>query len=255
MGIGDALYVQAVARHLVKKGQRLKVCTAWPDVFRPLNGSIETAPFTRAGIDILAHYSARKPRPDTDQFEDVCQTAGIREPVEFKIDWQITDEALVERLRRRASGRRIILVQLPRVPMGRTDGFGKELLPDCTVIQRAIDLIGNRAMVVQIGSGKALHRFDGIEVDLANETTVCQLIDVASVADGFLGYVSFIVPLAESLGKPALLVWSRRGLNCGTPYVRQITPKKVLHCESSRHVVDDCTSRELSEAVEVLLRS
>jgi hypothetical protein len=241
-GLGDAIYVASVVRHLNLRGERLRVATDWPDVFRYLD--VECIQFTRNGIDILAHYSARKPQP-TKQFVDVCQTAGIREPVELKLEWRTE--------RRLSTALPVVLVQLPRSPMGRTDGFGAALLPDCRVIQRAIDLLNGRAYIVQVGSGKALHRFTGIDLDLSNKTSVVELIDLAAGCDAFLGYVSFIVPLAESLNKPALLVWSRKGLNSGTAYIRQITPQKVLYRDSSHYVVDDDPSA-LEQKVELLLR-
>lgn len=242
-GLGDAIYVASVVRHLNLRGERLRVATDWPDVFRYLDA--ECIPFRRSGIDILAHYSARKPQ-STKQFVDVCMTAGIREPVELKLEWRTT--------RRLATSLPVVLVQLPRSPMGRTDGFGASLLPDCTVIQRAIDFLKGRAYLVQVGSGKALHRFAGIDLDLSNKTSVVELIDLAAGCDAFLGYVSFIVPLAESMNKPALLVWSRKGLNCGTQYVRQITPQKVLYRDSSHYVIDD-DAADLEEKVGLLLRS
>lgn len=245
MGLGDAIYVQAVARHLVMRGERLKVCTAWPDVFRPLGDMVTFAPFTRQGIDILAHYSIRKPQQTT-QFQDVCLQAGIQEPVELRLDWKPTTSIYFPR-------RPVICVQLPRTPMNRTDGFGKELLPDCRVIQRMIDEIQGRALIVQIGSGEPLFKFSGIDINLSNRTTVCELIDVALAADAFIGYVSFILPLAESLGKPVLLVWSARGLKCGTTYVRQITPEKLLHSKSSRYVLDTAPEQEVRDAVNALL--
>lgn len=248
MGLGDALYVQAVARHIVKRGERLKVHTAWPDVFRPLGSMVETAPFTRAGIQYLAHYSLRKGVVGTTQFQDCCIQAGIRDPVELKLDWQRTSDALTGRLL--SYGKPIVCVQLPRAPMGRTDGFGKELLPDCRVIQRAIDALKGRALLVQIGSGKPVFEFSGIDVDLSNRTTVCELLDVATVAHGFLGYVSFLVPLAESLDKPALLVWSRKGTKASHEYVRRITPQKVLHKPTSRHVFDD---EDIGKALDAFL--
>ena len=251
MGLGDALYVQAVARHIVRCGERLKVCTAWPDVFKPLGDSVTIAPFTRAGIGYLAHYSQRKTLTETNQFEDCCQAAGITEPVDFRLDWKLEDEALAALVME--TGKPVILVQLPRAPMGRTDGFGAELLPDCRKIQRAIDLIGDRATIVQIGSGAALFEFRSIDIDMTNRTTVCQLLDLASIASGFLGYVSCAVPLAESFARPGLFVWSRRGLNSGTPYVKSITPKKILHRRTSRAVIDDCADQELIGAVERLL--
>lgn len=249
MGLGDALYVQAVARHIIRKrGERLKVCTEWPDVFKPLGNKVEIAPFTRHGINYLAHYSARKNWTGTDQFQDCCLSAGVVDKVDLKLDWQAEDSDLIAQVTK--SGRPVVVVQLPRAPMGRTDGFGAELLPDCQRIQDAIDLIDGEATKVLVGAGKALFDFKGIDIDLSNRTTVSQLLDVASVAHGFLGYVSYCVPLAESFDSPGLFVWSRCGLNSGTPYVKQITPKKILHRASSRHVIDDCPPEALADAVE-----
>ncbi len=250
MGLGDALYVQSVARHLVGKGERLKVHTAWPEVFRPLGEMVRTVPFSRLNVQVVAHYPNRKRFTDTTQFQDCCITAGIREPVDLRLDWMVTNQRLIGRLKE--AGKPNVFVQLPRAPMGRKDGFGAELLPDCRKIQTAIDRLKGRAQIVQIGSGTPLHKFDGIDVDLADRTSVGDLLDASTVADAFLGYVSFVVPLAESLGKPALLVWSRRGLRSSTPYVRQITPSKVLHKPSSRFVLDDASEQEIEEAADAL---
>lgn len=235
MGLGDSLYLQSVARHLVKRGEQLEVCSEWPDVFKPLG--VKVSPFSRMNIQILAHYSMRKGHLGTTQFEDCCLQAGIREPVELKLDWQPKNFTLIAQLRK--SWKQILVVQLPRAPMGRTDGFGRELLPDCRVIQSAIDRLKDRAFVVQVGHGDPLYRFKGIDLDLANQTSVSDLLDVAYAADGFLGYCSFLVPLAESFSKPAVLVWSRKGLVSRQPFISRIRPEKVLHRKSSRWLVDD----------------
>lgn len=254
MGLGDALYLQAVARHLVAYGQSLKVCCEWPDVFKPLiaTGKVQMAPFTRVGIDILAHYSKRKANEGTTQFEDCCLEAGIKEPVELKLDWPASASTLADRLQGRPA-LPVVCVQLPRTPMGRTDGFGAELLPNCAAIQVAIDALRGRALIVQIGAGKSLYSFNHIDLNLANETTVSELLDVASVADAFIGYPSYTIPLAESFDKPALFVWSRRGTKAMHAYVRQITPQKILHKPSSRFVFDDATEQEITEAAHALL--
>jgi len=250
MGLGDSLYLQSVVGYFVGKGYRVEVCSAWPDVFLPLAGKVVVSPFRRRRIDRLAHYTSRKSISGTTQFQDCCINAGISEPVALRLNWKVRNLGLVDLLRR--AGRPIILVQLPRAPMGRSDGFGAEVLPDCRAIQCAIDTIGGRALVVQIGCGEPLYRFTGVDVDLANRTSVSDVIDLAASAHGLLGYCSFIVPLAESLGKPALLVWSRRGLNSEHDFVRAITPRKVLHLASSRFVIDDCSQQEISEAVDAL---
>jgi hypothetical protein len=252
MGLGDALYVQSVARHLIEKGESLRVHSAWPDVFRPLGDRAKVVPFSRTGVQIVAHYPSRKRFTQTTQFEDCCLTAGIKERVDLRLDWDPLNLDLIDYLR---SKRRVLCVQLPRAPMGRKDGFGAELLPDCSVIQAIIDRLQDRFFIVQIGSGKSLHEFRGIDLDLANQTSVTDLIDVATAADAFLGYVSFLVPLAESLNKPAMLVWSRRGLRSGQPYISSITPKKILHKPSSRYLMDDANDQTINESVEALLHA
>ncbi len=236
-GLGDSLYLQSVVRHLVARdGRPMRVLSDYPDVFLPLRDAVEVAPFGRV-VDITAHYVMRKGIAGTTQFEDCCIRAGIEGPAELRLDWTPQNPGLIDKVR--AGGRPVLVVQLPRSPMGRVDGFGKYLLPDCRAIQRLIDSLRPRHKVVQIGAGSPLFRFEGIDLDLANRTTVAEMIDVASAADMCLGYVSFLVPLAESLGKPALFVWSRRGLRDPLPFIRQITPAKVLHKPSSSFVMDD----------------
>jgi hypothetical protein len=254
-GLGDSLYLQSVARHLVETGHKVEVCSNWRDVFDPLKGKIVLSGFRREYINRVAHYTGRKGNPTTDQFQDCCISAGITDPVDLRLDWEVRNKLLIETVRK--SGKPVVLVQLPRSPMARTDGFGAELLPDCRVIQAAIDSLKGRAFVVQVGSGVPLFRFKGIDLDLANRTMVRDLIDLASQADGFLGYCSFIIPLAESFSKPALLVWSRRGLNSTAPrgdFIRAITPQKVLHRkESSKFIIDDCAQDDVTRAAHELL--
>lgn len=246
-GLGDSIYLQSIARHLAERGEQLVALTDYPDLFRPLEGRVGVAPFTRLNVDIVAHYVTRKGFPGSDQFEDACRAAGIRGPVELTLGWQPRNHELIRRVR--ASGRPVVCVQLPRAPMGRTDGFGKELLPNCSVLQHLITQLRTEAFIVQVGSGEPLHRFEGIDLDLAGQTSVADLLDVVSASDGCLGYVSFIVPLAEALQKPALLVWSHKGLRAPQRFIRQITPQKVLHRKSSLHVVDSWDEPRILEVL------
>ena len=252
-GFGDSLYLQGVARHLAQAGpQPIEVCSNYPDVFLPLNGRVQVSPFRRNNVSRVAHYISRKHVKGTDQFRDCCINAGVHELVELRLDWMVQNPALIERVQRPA--RPIIIVHLPRAPMDRSDGYGMELLPDCRTIQRAIDLLAGCATIVQVGKGDPLFEFRGIDIDLANATSVADVIDVASVASGFVGYCSFIVPLAESLRKPALVVWSRRGSRSSNEFIRAITPQKIFHRVTSRAVFDDCDHPELVEAVDALCR-
>lgn len=245
-GLGDAIYLQSVARYFVEKGSSVEVCTYFPDVFLPLHGRIRVSKFRREGIKKVAHYTGRKGVAGTDQFQDCCIAAGINEPVEFRLDWAPRNTVLVEKVRGLANGRPIVFVQLPRNPMGRTDKYGDEILPDCSVIQRVIDALSGRAFLMQVGHGAPRHAFRGLDLNLANRTTVSDALDVGSIAHAFLGYCSFIIPLAESQRKPALLVWSRRGLNSVHEFVKRITPTKILHRpQSSKVIMDDCSPDEI----------
>ena len=229
-GLGDSLYLQSVVRHLIGKGESLRVHSDWPAVFGQLGDMVTVEPFSRKNINILAHYSSRKALTNSTQWEDVCASAGISEPVELRLDW--APETTLDI-------RPYVCVQLPRAPMGRSDGFGADLLPDCRLIQRAIDALRDRFAIVQIGAGEPLFRFKHLDLDLTGKTSVAGMLDVAAGASGFLGYVSYIVPLAESLDKPAMLVWSHKGLSRGHPYIRQITPAKILSKPSCKFVIDN----------------
>lgn len=251
-GLGDALYLQSAVRELIKRtGEKYEVCADWPDVFSPLGDNVNVVPFRRDKIDVLAHYARRK-HEKTTQFRDVCIAAGLDGLVDLQLDWPQASGELVGCLK--SIGKPIVCVQLPRAPMGRTDGFGLEILPDCRVIQKFIDRLKGKATIVQVGAGTPLFNFTGIDVDLANKTTVRELIDVASVADGFLGYCSFILALSESLKKPTIMVWSRKGLNSKELYIRQITPHKIIEHATTQYVIDDCGDYEIERALDGFLQ-
>lgn len=232
MGLGDALYVQAVARHWIKHGEKVTVCNAWPQVFKPLTdtGNCVVLPFTRLGVARVAHYSMRKHRDGTDQFQDVCITAAAKGLVELRLDWSVMNRPLVDGIRQRAGSRPVVLVQMARAPMGRKDGFGKEILPRREALQRAVDNARDAgAYLVQIGAGAAVYPLTGLHEDLSNKTSVYDLLDLGQACDEVLGYCSYLIPLAESFDKPGLLVWSQAGLKAKSDYVRRITPQKVIH--------------------------
>jgi len=168
----------------------------------------------------------------------------------MKIDWAPATGS--EHLKKiRPHGKPVILVQLPRYPLGkqRANDLGADLLPSLEFMQRVVDGLAGRAFVVQVGRGTPLWYFRGIDLDLAHRTTVAELLDVASLADGFFGYCSFMVPLAESFQKPALFAWSQRGLDSRDSYTRRVRPQKILHYPTSRFVIDNASDAELERAV------
>lgn len=258
-GLGDSLYVQSVARHLVMKGEQLEVASDWPDVFRPLGDRVTVVPHRRQDVDIVAHYMQRRDFK-TDQFEDVCISAKLDPAaVEMKIDWRWSSSAsgreLLASIPSQPRRKPVIAVQLPRNPLGKDkdSGIGADLLPDQAFMQRAVDRLAGRAFLVQVGRGTPRWYFSGLDLNLANRTTVAELLDVASLCDGFFGYCSFMVPLAESFQKPALFVWSQRGLDSRDNYTRRVRPEKILHYPSSGFVIDNASEAAMERAVDEFL--
>ena len=240
-GLGDSLYVQSVARHLVKKGIQLEVCTSWPDVFLPLD--VQIAPFSRANIDYLAHYSKRK-EENTTQFEDCCIESKLDpNDVEYRLDWRDRDPGIQKPY---------VLVNTPRTPMDRKDTFGAELFPDCRIIDEVLDQLG--MYVVQAGAGEKKYNLRRVDKDLHGETTVKQLFDLAKHAEVIVGQVSFIIPLAESFDKKLMVIWSSKGLQSSERYVARIIPRKILYKSTSRFVMDDWGLDSIREETSALLK-
>jgi hypothetical protein len=245
-GLGDSIYLQSVARHMVMQGKQIVVRSNYPDVFRPIG--VPVVQFHKLGNCVAAHYATRMRMQQTDQFQDMCITAGISGPVEMRLDWQPFNDEFLSGLKRP-----VIAVMLPRLPMDRTDGFGIDLMPNWHVMQTLIDKCDTS--ILQIGSGKAVHAFSGIDRDLSNKTSIRDVLDIASMVDGFIGTCSFMIPLAESLGKPYFCLWSGKGLVSETQYLRQITPQKIIHRKDLAHyAVDNSPANRIEQAFEAFLR-
>ena len=241
-GLGDTLYMQSVVRHLVSKGEKLEVCTDYPEVFDGMKVSF--APFARHNINYLCHYTKRKTEK-TNQWEDIYLTAGLKD-VELKIDWNVKNQSLVEEVKSQAEGKKILFVHGGREPMARKDKFGRELLPNGDVFNRTLRELnffsvhmGDSELLYPVYADKCLNR----------QTSVSDLLDIASIADAFYGQCSFIIPLAESFNKPLLVVWSNKGLHSGEPYIATITPRKILSKKTSTYIVDNWSETQIKERV------
>ncbi len=240
-GFGDSIYLQSVVRHLVAKGENLIVRSDYPDLFESLN--VPVIKFGKGGPVIAAHYSLRKNIETTDQFQDCCIAAGIKDPVEMKLDWKVRQPDILSRHRiRRKSEYTTLAVMLPRAPMARKDGFGEELKPEYSILDGLLNKNSQSIVSVLIGAGKPLYNYFSIDLDFSNKTTIPDLLDIASRVDGFVGYCSFMIPLAESLNKPFFALWSSRGLKSKTQYIRSITPEKIIHRKDLGHYAIDSAS-------------
>lgn len=231
-GLGDSLYLRPFAEAFCAERKNLTVMTDYPGVFRGL--PVTTEKFNRNRITVCAHYTHGKMNPHTNQWDDVCVSAGFRVPLKF--NWTLIHTEWINRILDAACGRPIVLVHGGRPPMGRKDGFGAELLPERKAFDTILSIFHN-CYLISVGMGQVIYPLRANR-DLMNCTTVEQLMDLGSICHAMVAQCSFCIPLAEGFDKPLLCVWSDRGLNSREIFIRAITPNKVLSKGSSRYVVD-----------------
>lgn len=240
-GLGDSLYIRPIAEHFVRQGRRVTVLSDYPDVF--IGAGVKVEAFNRNDANIVAHYVSRKTKPGTNQWQDVCMSAGVSVPLRF--DWTVRNTALVAALKQKAAGRPIIVVHGGRAPMGRTDGFGRDLLPAKAAFDAALAAL-HGCFTVQIGNAPQIYPL-AAELSLNGSTSVADLLDIGSVCDGVVAQCSFAVPLAEVFDKPLLAIWSSRAAKSNTLFICQTTPEKVLSAPKDRFVMDDWPAERVAE--------
>lgn len=242
-GLGDSIYLRPLVEHFIAAGKPVTALTDYPDVF--LGTGAETEPFGRNNITVLGHYVNGKADPTTTQWQDVCKSAGVSVPLRF--DWNVRNHALVDDVKARAGGDPIIIVHGGRVPMARTDKFGAELLPMREAFATVLDVFPD-CFMVSIGKAEKLYPLH-VDLDLNGSTSVTDLFDLTSICAGIIAQCSFAVPLAEAFDKPLLAVWAAHGMQSNMhPYVKSITPQKVLGKATSNFVVDDWPVAKIQEA-------
>lgn len=239
-GLGDNLYLHCIVAHLVELGARLQVWTDYPSLF-PFD--VEFAPFTRGQrMDIICHYVAGKANRITHQFQDCAIASGVPE-AEYRARWRKTRTPLIDRVQGQSRGRPILLVNGGRWPMDRQDGYGRELLPDVAMFQATLAELRQHYFAVFIGRGERLFTLE-CDLDLNDQTTPAEVMDLAAWADAGVGQVGFMIPLMEMFDKPLLTIFTQRGFDSRTTWIRQITPQKFFGKDTSSYVVDEwCAER------------
>jgi len=245
-GLGDAIYIRPVAEYYARKGDEVTVCCAYPEVFAGAKG-IKVEGFSRDRIDVLAHYVGGKKRIDKNQWQDIAISAAVPD-LALSFRWSIRNRALVDGIRADAGDRPVVLVHGGRAPMGRADGFGKELLPEKRAIDRVLAELGD-CFRVRVGHGEKLYGLE-VDVDLNGSTSVSDLMDLGWSCDGALGQCSFMIPLCEAFDKAFLAVWAASGMEAHRhPYIKAITPAKIFSKPTSIAVIDTWQPERIREVV------
>jgi hypothetical protein len=243
-GLGDAIYLRPVVEHYIRQGHQVAVMSDYREIFDGTGAKVE--PFTRQNCNVVAHYSSRKKCSETNQWQDIAINAGAQ-GLALSFEWEVQNRALVDDLQTRAGGRPIVVVNGGRWPMGRADGYAREMLPVPACFAAVLGALED-CFTVKVGKGSELYPLR-TDHDLTDETTPADLLDMAKVATGLVGQCSFMIPLAEAFDCPLLVVWAAAGLTSGTEFIRQCTPQKILSKPSSRWVMDDWAPERVDGAV------
>ena len=208
-GIGDGLYVHAIARAL--KGPL--ILTDLPDLYP----GYQTAPFTRQDAEVVAHYANQRHSPYT-QWEDVQRKADIF--TELKIDWEVTNDfSWLDKYKP------LLFVNGGRYPMNRPDGYALSILPEEKGFNAKLRELKKDYTAIYIGKGPQLYDVD-FDIDLSNKTSITDLIDLGKKCDMFFQQCSFSTILAEVFDKPSLTMFASKPAK--DEILRTITPKKIL---------------------------
>lgn len=249
-GLGDSVYLRPLVDHLMRAGRSVTVLSFFPDLFMGSGANVE--PFNKSQITVLGHYAGRRANQTTNQWQDVLYSAGAPADLPLRFAWKQRNHELVARVRTKAAGRPIVIVHGGRAPFGRTDGVGLEILPRREGFAAVLGELQD-CFTVRVGKGNSIYPVPA-SLDLSDQTSVSDLIDLFMICDGVVTQCGWPIPLAECFDKPVLGIWSARGLVSTQPIVALVTPAKVLCKPTSGYVVDDWPAARITEAASTFIR-
>lgn len=238
-GFGDSFYSVCILEHLLKRFPQIVIRTRHPSLFAHLPGVI-TERWHKGNEDLAIHYNGRKSCADTNIWQDLLMGAGIDIITPFKIAWKPKERVHIDKIAAmNTQKKKVCVVGSPHTPFARNDGYGLDLRPKWEIFDKIIRAFQDKLFFVQIGLKREQYEIKGIDLDLVGKTSDCDTLDIATVADCFIGQNGYIIPLAESQSKPLFVVYSRKGLQSGDPLISNTKPEKILSKPTSGWAVDD----------------
>lgn len=230
-GLGDALYLRAIALHMLERGQSPVIHTLWPDAFSDL--PITVKPISEEERSIQGAFyclHCRIPEPRAmDQFEMCCAQAGLVDPVDFKMGWKVRDTPLTREIKR--IGKPILVYQPPK----HAKNEEQELVsPRREAFNAFLD--DSKYFRVRIGSPKHVDaKCDApFDLDLVGKTSIHDAFDIGALGDVFFGEPSFLLVMAEAMDKPVTCMFTRRAQNSGHWRACNATAERIFH---KRHLI------------------
>lgn len=230
-GLGDAIYLRAIALHLSKRGEEVSVYTAWPDLFADLRVEVHRR-HELAHADGVRHaaYCLGCLNPavlPVDLFRRACLRAGVYEDVPLKLEWRVRNRPLVESVRASARGRRVLLFQPLKIASNPEEVAQR---PDARAFARELAARSDR-FTVRVGHPNYVDAAVGPagDMDLLGRTSVTDVVDVAAdAADEFFSEPCYLPIVAQALERPFTCLFSRRATASNIDRVRNLTPERLM---------------------------
>lgn len=196
-GFGDAIYLRVATEWLLKNNpDDYVVLNDFPDVFQGLKVKIEK--YNRnAVVDYEFSYLKHKNNPNTTQFQDMVINANLP-PIEF-----------TSQLKNRQQSNQIIAIPL-------YSAFGQ------------LRVMNNILVPKKIEFDKLVNSYDNVKYLEQKKYPFMELIKIFNTVKLVICQVGWGIPLAEMLDTPLLVCFNQASLQNGRPFIRTITPQKVL---------------------------
>lgn len=230
-GLGDAIHLRAIVRHLLSIGHEVTVFTRWPEMFGDLPVTVHAADEAIEYRDLIsarACFQCRVPQVrEMSQFANACLQAGIDQPIDLDIGWAVRNAPLLKDITGRAAGRPILVFQ----PLKHVSNSNEELLRPDNDAFRA--LIGSHRdhFKVRVGHPRFVdddHALPG-DLDLVGKTSVTDAIDLVTICDLVCCEPSFLGIAAQAFDKKVICLFSSRALRSTVIKVAGVTPARVFH--------------------------
>ena len=229
-GLGDALYLRAVALHLLERGTLVTVYSRWPDVFADLPINVKPRDDKRDFVAGLRHVTypmpCALPEGATSQFDGCCWLAGIREPVEFKLGWRVRNSEKLQRIKDAARGRPILVYQSSRVPKNHEQ---HAMRPRREAFNAFLHDKRKQYFRVRLGHPPYIEDDPHAprDLDLYGKTSIHEALDIGTIGGLFFGEHGFVPMMGEALGKRCVFMFARAAQS--VQRIRNFMPERMIH--------------------------
>ena len=234
-GMGDMVYLYAIAKWMMRKGLDVAVQTHVPEMFDSLG--IDCLSFSTE-VDpakyylIKGDYFKRKQEKDTNQFEDMLIEMGIRERVPLVLEY---DHTFV-RYKLNVS-KPICIVKHPRYKIA---GGYDELASNEKYFQHVIDAYRNDFYFIQVGmAGDDIYMLKDLDLNLVGKTSIYDLMYLVDRAALVVTRTGHLLPMAEAFGTKVVCILAKKLARARNDILNTITPEKIKCGESSTIIWDD----------------